>query len=117
VIDAARAGAIDLVVPDLVIEEVLRALAVKAEWGRERLRRYVRRLDAVAVDWPEAPPDADSLTGDPDDDRILACAMANDVDVLVSGNRRHLLPVGSAQGVRILTPQALLAELRSVESS
>ena len=103
-------------VPDLVIEEVLRALAVKAGWGRERLRGYVTKLDSVAAMTPDTPSTAAPLTGDPDDDRILACAIANDVDVLVSGNRRHLLPVGSAQGVRIVTPQALLAEVRSSES-
>jgi len=37
--------------------------------------------------------------------------VAAGVDVLVSGDRRHLLPVGEHQGIRILTPQALLAEL------
>lgn len=37
-----------------------------------------------------------------------------DANVLVSGDRRHLLPVVEHHGVRILTPQTLLAELRSV---
>jgi predicted nucleic acid-binding protein len=34
------------------------------------------------------------------------------VDVLVTGDRRHLLPLGEYCGVGILTPQAFLAELR-----
>jgi hypothetical protein len=33
------------------------------------------------------------------------------VHVVASGDRRHLLPVGEHRGIRIITPQALLAEL------
>ena len=53
------------------------------------------------------------LTGDTDDDIVLACAVEATADVLVSGDRKHLLPVGTHRGVRVLTPQALLAELRA----
>jgi uncharacterized protein len=59
---------------------------------------------------PPGTPDA--VSGDPADDLILACAIAAEVEVLVSGDRKHLLPVGKRGGVRIITPQALLAELR-----
>ena len=52
------------------------------------------------------------MTGDPDDDLILACAIEAGVDAVVSGDRRHLLPVKEHQGVRVIAPQALLAELR-----
>jgi uncharacterized protein len=53
------------------------------------------------------------VTGDPDDDLILACAVQAGVDVLVSGDRRHLLPVGEYRRVRVITPQTLLAGIRS----
>ncbi len=53
------------------------------------------------------------LTGDPDDDVILACAVAAGAEVLMSGDRRHLLPVREHRGVRIVAPPALLAELAS----
>jgi hypothetical protein len=33
--------------------------------------------------------------------------------VLVTGDRRHLLPLGEHHGVRALTPQAALADLRA----
>lgn len=35
------------------------------------------------------------------------------VEVLVSGDHKHLLPLGAHRGVPVLTPQALLAELRA----
>jgi predicted nucleic acid-binding protein len=112
VVALARVGRLDLVVPDLVIEELIRVLAGKRAWERDRLRRYVAMIDGIAAGRPTAPATAEPLTGDPDDDRILACAVASRVDVIASGNRRHLLPLGESQGVRILTPQGLLAELR-----
>lgn len=111
-LELARAGVIELVVPDLVIEELVGILAAKFGWDRERLRAHVGLLDSVAADVPIAPATAEPLTGDSDDDRILACAIASGVGVIATGNRRHLLPLGERQGVRILTPQALLAELR-----
>ena len=76
------------------------------------LRAQVGLLNSIAADAPIPPVAAEPLAGDPDDDRILACAIASGVDVIAAGNRRHLLPLGERQGVRILTPQALLAELR-----
>lgn len=60
---------------------------------------------------PEGP--VEPVTSDPDDNLILACAVQTDVEVLVSGDRRHLLPLGKHRGVRVLTPQGLLAELRA----
>jgi predicted nucleic acid-binding protein len=59
---------------------------------------------------PEGP--VEPATGDPDDDLILARAVQADVEVLVLGDRKHLLPLGTHRGVRVLTPQGLLAELR-----
>jgi uncharacterized protein len=110
--ELARAGVIDLVLPDLVLDELARVLAGKLGWDREALREQIALLDSIAADAPIAPSAAEPLTGDADDDRILACALANRVDVIATGNRRHLLPLGETHGVRILTPQALLAELR-----
>lgn len=98
--------------PDLVIEELIQVLG-RQGWSRERLRDYAMSLDALAAERLTVDAEAKPVTGDPDDDRILACAIAAAVDVIVSGNRRHLLPLGSIKGVRILAPRELIAELRS----
>jgi predicted nucleic acid-binding protein len=73
------------------------------------LEELQRILESVATPKGTLAP----LTGDPDDDLVLACAVEASVDVLVSGDRKHLLPPGSHEGARVVTPQALLAELRS----
>lgn len=84
----------------------------KRGWRPARIEAFEAQLSGAVAETPAAPESAAALSGDPADDRILACAVENGVDVLVSGNKRHLLPLGSSRGVRILTPQALLVELR-----
>ena len=40
---------------------------------------------------------------DPDDDHVLAAALAGAVDLIASGDKRDLLPLGSYQGIPIVT--------------
>ena len=82
------------------------------EPGRVREIKDVpaRSFRSTGQHLPPAKP-SEAITGDPDDDLILACAVEAAVDILVSGDRRHLLPVREYRGIRIIAPQTLLAEL------
>jgi uncharacterized protein len=96
------------------MDELERILTGKLRFNLEHWHQVEELLTDLATETappPKAPPEA--ITGDPDDDLILACAIEARVDVLVSGDRQHLLPIGTHQEIRIITPQALLAELRS----
>lgn len=42
------------------------------------------------------------VPGDVDDDQVIAAAVAAQVDLIVSGDRKHLLPLGSHQGMPIV---------------
>jgi len=98
-----------------VLVELKRILTGKIGFEPDRWQAVEQLLVDLAAELvvaPEGPPEA--ISGDPDDDLILACAVAAGVEVLVSGDHRHLLPIGEHRGVRIVTPQALLAELRGV---
>ncbi len=50
---------------------------------------------------------------DADDDHVIAAAVAAHAELIVTGDRRHLLPIGSHQGIAILTAQDALAVLAS----
>ncbi len=111
-LEAAIDGRIEFVLADPVLGELERVLTVKLGFEPERVRELRMLLIDVAserVEMPEEAPEA--ITGDPDDDLILACAVEAKVHIVVSGDRRHLLPVGEHRGLRIVSPQALLAEL------
>ena len=104
---------IELVLPDLVVDETVRVLREKLGLSEERCREVVLLLTGLATDRPATDVPAEPVTGDAADDVILACAVVSGADVLVTGDRRHLLPLAEYHGVRLLTPQALLAELRT----
>jgi putative PIN family toxin of toxin-antitoxin system len=112
VIEAAIGGRIELVLADPVIDELERVLTLKLGFEPERLRNITALLMDIAVARVDARTQpVDAVTGDPDDDVVLACGITADVQIIVSGDRRHMLPVREHRGIRIISPQALLAEL------
>ncbi len=48
---------------------------------------------------------------DPDDDHVLAAALAGQADLIASGDKRDLLPLGSYQGMPIVTAAEALQRI------
>ena len=46
-----------------------------------------------------------AVPNDPDDDHVLACALAARADLVVSGDKKHLLPMKSYQEIPIVSPR------------
>jgi predicted nucleic acid-binding protein len=42
------------------------------------------------------------VPGDIDDDQVIAAAVAAQADLIVSGDRKHLLPLGNHAGIAIV---------------
>ncbi|MFZ2653961.1 MAG: putative toxin-antitoxin system toxin component, PIN family [Victivallales bacterium] len=47
------------------------------------------------------------IIDDPDDDKILECAVEADADIIISGDS-HLLSLGSYKGIKILSPRQFI---------
>lgn len=101
----------DLIVPECVLVELERVLTRKLGFSDERWLDVRELIERVSVERPAPLGEIERVTGDPDDDLVLACAVGAQADLLVSGDRQHLVPLGEHRGVQILTPQALLANL------
>ena len=114
-LEEAIDGRIEFVVPELVLAELERVLTKKLGFSAEQVVAVRALLRQVATEEPAPAAAVEALSGDPADDAILACAVEAGVDVLATGDRKHLLPIGAHRGVRLLTPQALLAELRATD--
>lgn len=50
---------------------------------------------------------------DPDDDHVIAAAIAGQADLIVSGDKRDLLPMGAIQGISIVTAREAIARLEA----
>jgi putative PIN family toxin of toxin-antitoxin system len=61
------------------------------------LADYVEVIELVA---PTTVPRV--VPGDIDDDQVIAAAVAAQADLIVSGDRKHLLPLGSHAGIAIV---------------
>lgn len=61
------------------------------------LADYVEVIELVA---PMTVPRV--VPGDIDDDQVIAAAVAAQADLIVSGDRKHLLPLGSHAGIAIV---------------
>jgi putative PIN family toxin of toxin-antitoxin system len=85
----------------------LRAIG-KEEAARATVARLAAGAEMVA---PELLPRIRVVKGDPSDDLFLATAIAGGARVLVSGDRRHLLPLKEVMGVRIVDAATFAAEL------
>ena len=51
------------------------------------------------------------ISTDPDDDIIIECAVVGNASHIVTGDKRHLLPLGSYQGIQIVTAADFLAHV------
>ena len=87
-------------------EETRRVLRDKFGWDEDRLDRYLRTLWSLGKR-VVLRHRVNAVREDPDDNRILECALAADADVIVSGDR-HLLKLGAYEGITILTPRDFL---------
>ena len=102
-------GEFDLVTSERQIEEFRRIS--RYEHLQPRLKpneigAFVNDLRKSAV-MPERLPNVD-LSPDPDDNHILAAALAGEAQYLVTGDKPDLLALERVQGVRVLTVRAFV---------
>ncbi|MGB5063846.1 MAG: putative toxin-antitoxin system toxin component, PIN family [Candidatus Competibacter sp.] len=107
----AREGRYTVVISPFIVREFMEKLrekfGVPAE-ARELIKRKVlRKADIVQ---PQTVPKV--IADDPDDDHILACAVAGKAAIIVSGNK-HLLRLKEYEGIPIVRPMDFLRTLGS----
>ena len=100
----------DLVIPEVVAEEVRRVLSTKLGAGETALSAVEAVLERCSV-VPTSNAHSPIPVRDPDDEGVLAEAIAAEVEILVSGDQ-DLLVVASESPIRILSPRAFLTLAR-----
>lgn len=67
----------------------------------------ILELVTVKAELTQAPRLPEPVCDDPDDDKFLACALASNSEVIISGDK-HLLKVSGYCGINILRPRKFL---------
>jgi putative PIN family toxin of toxin-antitoxin system len=114
-LDAARAGEFELCTSEVLLAELLDVLGrskfadrmAQASLSPQILVDDLRKLAIVVT--PTNVPRV--VPTDPDDDRVLAAALAGAADLIASGDRRDLLPLGSYAGIPIVSAREAMERI------
>ena len=110
VLELVLRGRFEFYLSRFILEEVAGVLVRKFGWGEERTTEAVLVLETAAnvIEPPQLP---EVIEGGHADNRVLDCAAAASADYLITGDRRHLLPIGEHRGARIVNAPQFLSEL------
>ena len=104
ILKAWRDNKLQLVVSTDILDEYQRVAAILGEKYSRVDISPIMDLLTVNSDIVTAPPLPEPVSVDPDDDKFVACALAADTKLIVSGDR-HLLDVDGYQDIRVLKPR------------
>jgi putative PIN family toxin of toxin-antitoxin system len=99
-------GRFELVTSQAQLDELLRALGYERLCDRispEQARDFLENIETAAIvvsSMPEV-----GFSSDPDDNIILATAIAGSADLIVSGDKPGMLALSEVEGIKIVTPR------------
>jgi uncharacterized protein len=100
--ELARAGTVVGITCREILEELADKLETKLSFPPEKsvatIADLMTFLQVVSI-----PGTLRAVPADPDDDKVLECAEVGGATHVVSGDRRHLLPLGNFKGIAIVT--------------
>lgn len=108
-LNLARAGSIRVDASDAILDETIGVLRDKFDWDGYRLR--FARLELLKIVNLVQPAQTVSVADDPDDDRVLECAIEAGSDIIVTWNK-DLLRLKEHHGIKIMKPGQFLADAR-----
>lgn len=102
VMQLVRQRDVELILSPFILDELKRVLTQKFELPSRAVQKAVRRIERLAT---IVHPDVaiDIIKEKQDDNRILECAISGKVNYLITGDKKHILPLGSIQGIPIIT--------------
>ena len=110
VLELAFRGRFELYLSNFILNEVAGVLERKFDWNEERSAQALNALrNAASIIDPQRLPDM-VQAGHPDN-RILECAVAANAQYLVTGDRKHLMPLEEHHGASILNAPRFLSAL------
>jgi putative PIN family toxin of toxin-antitoxin system len=99
-IDAAEQGKFELAISDQLIAEIQRVLTLKFAWSEEAISEMILQLTGCTT-LVHPTETLDAVPSDPDDNRVLECAVAANSRYIVTGDN-DLLRLGSFRSIQIV---------------
>jgi len=107
ILDLVWRGDIEACISPFILKELEETLKKDFDWDRDQIRHTIEKIKAKTI--LIHPKNKVSVIKEKDDDnRILECAIEGRVHYLISGDRKHLLPLKEYQKTKILSPAEFL---------
>jgi len=98
---------IELIISGDILAEIAYILRSKFKWSNYQVNQLLAMLqETVLFVTPEHR--LNVIKDDEKDNRVLECALEGKADYIISGDKRHLLPLKEFQTVRIVDPAGFL---------
>ena len=102
ILDLARKQSIQVFCSQSILLEIKKNLIVKFNYTEEMAEKFIEEiLKFVKIISPKVK--VRIIKEKEDDNRILECAVAAEVEFLISGDKKHILPLKSFQKTKILS--------------
>jgi uncharacterized protein len=112
---AIEGNAVELFSSPVLLDELAQTLAYSK--FASRLQSFGTNIEALVGQYtvlvysvlPTSVPRV--VINDADDDHVIAAAVAARAELIVTGDRKHLLPIGTHQGIAIVTAREVVDRL------
>lgn len=99
-----------MVTSDALLAELAEVMRRKFVWRTDQVATLLEELRSFAL--VVVPSErVGEIEADLADNRVLECAAESHADYIVSGDTRHLIPLGEYRGIRIVSPAEMAARL------
>jgi uncharacterized protein len=109
-LERARSGRVDGMTCQELLDELADKLHTKLAFTDDQLAETLADLLGF-LSLVTIPNTLHGVSADPDDDKVFECAAVGRATHIVSGDHRHVLPLGSYQGIAIVSAADFLASV------
>lgn len=114
IIDLWESGVFGVATSAPLLDELKRALDYKQvkkylKLAPDEINTLLGRWSTISI-YVEPEVELDVVEDDPDDNRVLECAIAAEANYIISGDK-HLLDLGEYQGIEVLPPAGFIVLL------
>ena len=107
VLDLIWRGDIETCISSFILKELEETLKKDFSWDRDQIKHTIEKIKARTI-LIQPKNKVSVIKENADDNRILECAIEGKVQYLISGDRKHLLPLKEYQGTKIISPSDFL---------
>lgn len=100
-LELARTRKLDGITCQPILDELAEKLVAKLHFSGEQVSETLADVLSF-LRLVDIPGTMRAIPANPDDDKVIECAVVGGASHIVTGDRRHLLPLGSYQGIVIL---------------